>query len=771
MKGAASGAMTESQARRRWWLPWVAVLLGVPASIGVSRLILSAEDQAIRAHLEAHALEHAGAIERQLATDLAVVESLAAVFAVNPEVTRQDFHAVAAYLLARHPSLRALGWDPRIRRAEREAWEAEMRRTGSPGYRITERSAAGAMVPAADRPDYYVVGYIEPYEGNAAALGYDVGSEPRRRAALERAAASGEPALTPAIVLVQDEEEKTGFLAFWPRYRDAARGPSPSWEEDLVGFAVGVFRVEDLVKAATPQPDDQEMGVRVEDVTDPTAPTLLYASPTMPSGDSSRGSGDSGGSRLEPGYLVGVTNFEQGGRTWRLAFAPTARGLAAQRTWFPTATLLAGLFVTGFLSFYLAHLMRRTRQIEELADLRAKEIVHRKRAEEERRRLDAKLQEAQKLESLGMLAGGIAHDFNNLLTGILGNADLALLELSPESPSREELEQIRLAATRAADLTRQMLVYSGKGRFTSEFVDLSVLVGEMAHLLESSISKKAVLRCDFAPDLPTIECDPTQIRQVLMNLITNASDALEGEPGGISIRTGVCALDRQDLLNADADETFPHGPHVFFEVADTGCGMDEATRARIFDPFFSTKFLGRGLGLAAVQGIVHSHGGTIRVDSEPGAGTTTTVLFPCSPGTTVAQEKRPAARVETVEGRGTVLVVDDEEHVRRLLARLVSRLGFSVRMAADGVEAVRVFSAHADEIVAVMLDMTMPRMGGPEAMRAIRAVRPETKVVLSSGYAKEESLKDLDAAGPVVFLQKPFTATDVDEALQRVLSI
>ena len=760
--------MAESQARRRWWLPWVAVLLGVPASIGASRFILSAEDQAIRARLEAHALEHAGGIERQLATDLSAVESLAAIFAVYPEVTRQDFHSATAHLLARHPSLRALGWDPRIQRAERESWEAEMRRTGSPGYRITERSAAGAMVPAADRPDYYVVGYIEPYEGNEEALGYDVGSEPRRRAALERAAVSGELALTASIVLVQDEEEKSGFLAFWPRYRDAVPGSPISWKNDLVGFVVGVFRVEDLVKAAIPELDDPEMGIRVEDVTDPTAPTLLYASPAMPGGDPSRGSGDSGGSRFEPGYLVGVSNLEQGGRTWRLAFAPTARGLAAQRTWFPTATLLAGLFVTGFLSFYLAHLLRRTRQIEELADSRAREIAHRKHAEEGRRRLDAKLQEAQKLESLGMLAGGIAHDFNNLLTGILGNADLALLELSPESPSREELEQIRLAATRAADLTRQMLAYSGKGQMRSEFVDLSVLVEEMTHLLESSISKKAELSCDFAPDLPTIEGDATQIRQVLMNLITNASDALEGGPGRISIRTGVCELDRQDLLNAD--ETSPRRLRAFFEVADTGCGMDEATRARIFDPFFSTKFLGRGLGLAAVQGIVRSHGGTIRIDSEPGVGTTTTVLFPCSPVTSTAQEKRPVTRVETVEGRGTVLVVDDEEPVRRLLARLVARLGFSVRTAADGDEAVRVFGAHADEIVAVLLDLTMPRMGGLEAMQGIRTVRPETKIVLSSGYVQDESLKDAVGTGPLVFLQKPYTAAQVDEALQRVLS-
>ena len=235
---------------------------------------------------------------------------------------------------------------------------------------------------------------------------------------------------------------------------------------------------------------------------------------------------------------------------------------------------------------------------------------------------------------LGVLAGGIAHDFNNLLMAILGNAGLALEELSSLSPARGSIEEIEKAATRAAELAKQMLAYSGKGRFVVEPIDVCRLVEEMAHLLEVSISKKVVLKYDFADDLPTIDGDVTQIRQVVMNLITNASEAIGGKTGVIALSTGTMYCDRacldeiNDTVRAGLDRPLPEGAYVYFEVADTGCGMDAKTIEKIFDPFFTTKFTGRGLGMSAVLGIVRGHKGALMISSEVGRGTTFRVLFP-----------------------------------------------------------------------------------------------------------------------------------------------
>ncbi|MBZ0252479.1 MAG: hypothetical protein K8I02_03985, partial [Candidatus Methylomirabilis sp.] len=262
----------------------------------------------------------------------------------------------------------------------------------------------------------------------------------------------------------------------------------------------------------------------------------------------------------------------------------------------------------------------RTSTLAEANARLQREVAERARMEEERRGLEARIQQTQKLESLGVLAGGIAHDFNNLLMGVLGNAGLALMEMSPEAPGRESVRLIETAAQRAAELTNQMLAYSGKGRFVIERLDLSRLVSEMAHLLHVSISKRAALNLRTPAGLPPIEGDAAQIRQVVMNLITNASDALGDGTGTISVTTGRCAADAGYFDRSFIKDDLPEGEYVFVEVSDTGCGMDGETAAKIFDPFFTTKFAGRGLGLAAVLGIVRGHRGAVRVYSEPGRG-------------------------------------------------------------------------------------------------------------------------------------------------------
>jgi PAS domain S-box-containing protein len=395
------------------------------------------------------------------------------------------------------------------------------------------------------------------------------------------------------------------------------------------------------------------------------------------------------------------------------------------------------------------------------------DITDQKRIEENQRRLEEQMRHVQKLESLGVLAGGIAHDFNNLLMAILGNTDLAMLQTPPESPARGNLEEIVRAAHQAADLCRQMLAYSGKGRFVIERLDLSAVVQEMAHMLQVSISKKAILRYDFPARLPAVEADATQLRQVVMNLITNASEALGDRSGVISVTTGTQVCDRTSLAGSVLGAEGAEGLYAFLEVSDTGCGMAPETVSRIFDPFFSTKFTGRGLGLAAVLGIVHGHQGVLKVQSAPGRGSTFRILFPV-----VAGEVRPPEPSESADGwhgSGTVLLVDDEAMIRSTTVKMLAHLGFQTLTARDGQEALDIFRANPDAVTCVLLDLTMPRMNGEEAFHELRRIRPDLRVILSSGYNQQDVTQRFAGRGPAGFIQKPYTVAQLQQVLQEVL--
>ena len=383
-----------------------------------------------------------------------------------------------------------------------------------------------------------------------------------------------------------------------------------------------------------------------------------------------------------------------------------------------------------------------------------RDITHRKRAEQAQREFEAKLAETQKLEALGVLAGGLAHDFNNLLTIILGNASFALTELALEPQVRETLEQVKLAGERSAELARQMLAYSGKGRFVVQPVRLSEVVDEMALLIKSTISKKVHLRLLFSPDTPVIDADVTQLRQVVLNLITNASEAFGEMSGTVTVSTGSVDVDASYLAEYElADDLLP-GSYAFLEVADTGAGMDPDTAARIFDPFFTTKFTGRGLGLSAVQGIVRGHAGSIRVRSEVGEGTSFRLLLPASARLETLRAQGTAP--EVWRERGTVLVADDEESVRRVAARLLEELGFTVVEAADGVETLRELRARSGELAFVLLDLTMPRLSGDDVLRELEREGVAIPVILSSGYNTQDVIQRFTERGVAAFLQKPY---------------
>ncbi len=396
-------------------------------------------------------------------------------------------------------------------------------------------------------------------------------------------------------------------------------------------------------------------------------------------------------------------------------------------------------------------------------------ITDRKLAEQQRRSLEAQMLHTQKLESLGVLAGGIAHDFNNVLTSIIGNTDLVQLELPKDSSAQVLLEDVQASALRAADLCQQMLAYSGKGRFVTEVVDLRREIKEIAQMLRVSISKKTELKFDFAPATAPIRADVTQVRQVLMNLITNASESHGSGSGTVKISTGVMDCDARYLSEPYLEDDLAPGRYTFVDVEDQGCGMDEETQARIFDPFFSTKFTGRGLGMAAVLGIVRGHHGAIKVSSRLMEGTRMRVLFPVADGGTAVNGEDPEKVATAWRGSGTALLVDDEEVVRAIGSRILQKLGFSVVVASDGHEALEQFQQYRDDIRCVILDLTMPKMDGEECFRELRRLDQDIPIIMASGYNEQEIAVRNVCIGMAGFIHKPFKIVTLRDVLARAL--
>ncbi len=377
------------------------------------------------------------------------------------------------------------------------------------------------------------------------------------------------------------------------------------------------------------------------------------------------------------------------------------------------------------------------------------------------------LRQAQKLESLGVLAGGIAHDFNNLLTAILGNLNLAQLKMAPESPAQGHLEAAERTVLKASELTRQMLAYSGKGRFVVRSHDLNAVVQEMVHLLHVSISKKIALRLKLQPDLPTIEADGAQIQQVIMNLVTNASDAIGEQEGIISLVTSLQELDAPYIAQAFSTQNLAPGRYLTLEVSDTGCGICPEILEKIFDPFFTTKTSGRGLGLSAMLGILRGHGGGFKIYSELGRGTTFKIFLPA--GTSAPAAPELLASQHTGGIQGTVLLVDDEPAIRESLEAALENFGMRVLSAIDGRDALECFRQHADTIDLVLMDLTMPHMDGREAFLEMRRLRPGVKVILSSGYNEQESIQSFLGKGLAGFIQKPYQLSELRKLVANTL--
>lgn len=389
----------------------------------------------------------------------------------------------------------------------------------------------------------------------------------------------------------------------------------------------------------------------------------------------------------------------------------------------------------------------------------------------------ARLRETQKTESLGALTGRFAHDINNLLMAVLGNADVALARLGPEHPAHRNIQQISVAARRAADLTGQVLAYAAKSRLVTQELDLNAVIAEMSHLLKLSAHHAARPTYHLAARLPPVAADTSQVRQLLVNLITNAAEAIGDRPGSIGVSTAVRAVDAAFLASCAVGRENTPGVYVALEVADTGDGMDAATQARMFEPFFSARG-GRGLGLAAVHSIVSAHGGALHVRSAPRAGTAVTVLLrPLAPQQEhdVQRQARPwptasGPQPQRAPGRGQVLLVDDDASVREVAQLMLAQLGFAVHVAHDGEEARRTFAERHAELRLVLLDLVMPGARGDAVLAELRAIDAAVPVLLMSGHDVEEINQRLEGRGAAGFVQKPFTFEELRAAVTLALA-
>ncbi len=409
----------------------------------------------------------------------------------------------------------------------------------------------------------------------------------------------------------------------------------------------------------------------------------------------------------------------------------------------------------------------------------ARDITDRRRAEEQRLRLEQQILHAQKLEGLGVLAGGIAHDFNNLLVGVLGNAGLALRRLPKDSPLHTYLKRIETAAQRAAELTKQMLAYSGRSSFVVRPLNLSKVISEMPDLFRASIPRQISLEFECDPNLPTIVGDTPQFHQILVNLITNAAEAIGERTGRIGVRTRVTDITADMLERFYFQESCEPGAYVCLEISDDGCGMNPEQLARVFDPFYTTKFTGRGLGLAAILGIVRGHRGAIQVESRLDEGTVFRLYFPVTAqngagappgGTPESDAKRTANAPGAWHGSGLLLIADDEEAVRVVAKEILERQGFATLVAVDGREAIDLFETHRDAVTAALIDLTMPQINGQEVMEALRAQRPDLPVIITSGYNEQDIMERFHQSPPSAFIQKPYRSRDLVALVKKVLS-
>ncbi|MBI5366634.1 MAG: CHASE domain-containing protein [Planctomycetes bacterium] len=795
----------------------LALVFGVGLAVAAFLIARSWERDATASAFTLAAKDRVSALRATLRSYLEQMETLGEFHASTPAFSREGWKTFVAPKLKRHPGISSLEWIPRVPDARRAESEEQARRDGYPDFHITRRLRQGVMVPAEPSAEYFPVYFQEPLVGGGIALGFDLGSEPKRREALERARDRGGVIVTDRIILVEETSHRFSVLLFRPVYE---RGAAPATPEErraaLAGFVLGVFRIGDLVEEALAHLEPQGVEVTLFDASANAADRYLYHSgkrlgrvpgPFLPDGVTA------GPERLEF-----AATLEMGGHDWRTVVTPAPEFGAEVRhtlSW----GLLAGLLLsTAALFAHLVGELRRSERIERQVSERTAEIRQvnasleqaigeRARAEdrlrvahdalevrvaertaeltrtnellrleiEERRRLEERLVQSQKMESIGRLAGGVAHEFNNLLTAVLGYADLAADELHDGDPIKSYLVYIRQGAERGAALTQQLLAFARKQLTQPKRVDPNAVMIRMEGLLRHLLAENIELVTAWGPGIWPVQVDPGQFEQVVLNLVMNARDAMPGG-GRLTLETANVTLgDGQEV--GKQEEVVP-GPYVMLAVGDSGVGMSPEVIGKLFEPFFTTKGpdRGTGLGLATCYGILRQNRGYIAVTSEAGKGSVFRAYLPRleesapeGPGARGAAAGAVPAGSAAGRGTETLLLVEDAALVRAMAAAGLRKHGYRVLEAAGGEEALRVAEAHGDGIDLLVTDVVMQRMGGRELADRMVRQRPGLRVLYMSGYTRESIGAPGLPAGGIRLLQKPFEVQHLVCKVREVL--
>ena len=749
--------------RSRWGLGLL-FAAGLLTSLAAWYLVQSQAEEQLRRSLHHSGMERHLVIEREVVIVQESLKALRGYVHASEYVSAEEFSIFAKSLFERQHGLRALEWIPRVLDDDLPGYQESVRAEGPDQYLVWERGGDGARAPARGRREYFPVHYVEPLAGNEAALGFDLGSNPRRRDALEEARDTGQPVSTAPIVLVQDEDKIPSVLIFLPVYRKANTPSSLTARRDeLLGFALGVVCVADLVEQALEGFTQGRVDISVFDTTDAkkAGAVLLYRSDAI-----GREVGATASDGLQQPRPQFSHEFEVGGRRWRMTAIATERLSEPLFSWGPRAVLGGGVFVTLLVLFIFSAIMRRNASITSALRSLEEEILERRRAEEARIRLEDQLRQAQKMEALGTLAGGIAHDFNNVLTGITLNAELLASGADEGSAHAEQVGDILQATVHARSLVEGILAFSRQMESELNPTDLHDALSLGTRMLERTMPRMIELQTHLNAQHSVIRGDPNQLTQLLINLGSNAKDAM---PGG-----GQLSISTEDVVLEPGHEAGPSEPgaYVRLTVSDTGEGMAPDTLERIFDPFFTMKDVGRGtgLGLSIVYGIVQSHGGHISSISAPGAGTTFHVLFPR------VDDRSPSSappRPELDPGKGgpeRVLVVDDEELLLKLTTKILEKAGYVVQTAASGEEALAIFEAAPEDFDVVILDVSMPGMGGQRCFEKMLEIHSNARVIISSGYALDGKMQDTLDLGAKGFLPKPFKRQEILATVRDALA-
>lgn len=696
------------------------------------------------------AAAQAGLLRSEICEYLASVDSVRRFVEGSENVNREEFLSFVQPIFG-GKVYRALQWAPRVPRAKRAEFEAAMRREGLERFEITERDGQGRAIPAGDRAEYFPVLHAEPREENTSGIGLDLGSDPSHLQALAKARDTGRPvAITFSSPSASGGGPTAELLLIAPVYsRGKPDATADQRRAKLAGFVAGIIGIGDGAKRILRGAAPFDICHSLLDLSANRVERVLFC----------EGTGQRETEPKDPRFHS-TLDFPFADRVFRVVSAP-------KHEFFSDPTRRTQLWIILPLGVILALLS---------AGYTNRMVSSKRRAEEEKFEMERRLLHAQKLESLGVLVGGIAHDFNNLLTAIQGNLDLAAADLSPGSPAGPSIEQAMMAAERATHLTGQMLAYAGKGEIHIRPINIGELVTENVSMLRAAIPKTVALDLHIDESVPPILADPGQLQQVVMNLITNAAEAIGEHPGTVAIATGVRDCDAAYLERSHVEIKPAPGRFAMITVTDSGCGMDQETLRKLFDPFFTTKIRGRGLGMAAVLGIVQAHQGAISIRTRINRGTTVEVLLPVSadadtaPSGNDAAKTAPPAPLAKPAPSGAILIVDDEIPVRDLCARMMERCGFRVMRAADGKEAVAIFREHHREIACVILDMVMPHMDGVATFGALRRIKPTVPVIRCSGFNEDETASHFEGQEFTSFLQKPFQFAALRAELDRMLA-